>query len=331
VARVVDRNQSLVLKARPPKAQVAVIYNPLAHFVGGRQRATVYGGPQGEVAGLERDSLLGIHRALYWRNVPLDYVHMNHITPADLNQYKLVFLPYPLMIPENSAVVLKEYVKNGGTLVSEARLGWNNERGVAADRIPGLGLSEVMGCRESSVQTGEKGRTSIRWTGGQLAGFSPGSVLPARWYEETLEPLVEQAQVVAEFENGGAAAIASTYGRGKTLMLGSFVSGAYQTTPTPEAERFFAGLLQWAGVEFPVEVSGAKVEVQTLSSGNETLLFVFNHEKQPGDSVIALNLAGRVHDLITGRTTQAKAEGGKLRIPVSLQPRDVRVFRISSD
>jgi hypothetical protein len=66
---------SLFLAARPPRAEVAVVYNPLAHFVGGRQRATAYGGPQGEVAGIERDSLLGIYRALFPTNVPIDFVH----------------------------------------------------------------------------------------------------------------------------------------------------------------------------------------------------------------------------------------------------------------
>ena len=328
VARVVDRNQSLFLNARPPEAEVAVVYNPLAHFVGGRQRATPYGGPQGEVAGLERDSLLGIHRALYWRNVPIDYVHINHMTAANLAQYKLVFLPYPLMIPEHSAGVLKEYVKNGGTLVSEARLGWNNERGMAADRIPGLGLWEVMGCRETAVQTGANGRTTIVWSGDDLPGVSPGVRLPARWYEETLEPLSKQARVVAQFENGGAAAVASTYGRGKTLMLGSFISGAYQTTPTAEAERFFAGLLRWAGVDFPVDASG-QVEVRTLRSGNDTLLFVFNHEGQPAEPVISLKTAGAVYDLIAGKPVTAQPGSSTLKIPVALRAKDVRVFRIS--
>jgi beta-galactosidase len=328
VARVVDRNQSLFLNAQPPKAQVAVVYNPLAHFVGGRQRATPYGGPQSEVAGIERDSLLGIHRALYWRNVPLDYVHIDHMTAADLRQYKLVFMPYPLMIPEKSAAVLREYVNTGGTLVAEARLCWNNERGQAADRIPGLGLSEVMGCRESAVQTGAKGRTTIRWTGSDLPGLAAGSMLPGRWYEETLEPMGKHARAVAEFEGGGAAAVASTFGRGKTLMLGSYVSAAYQTSPTPEAEWFFEGLLKWAGVEFPVEVTGAQAEVRTLESGTDTLVFVFNHGKQPATAAVTLKRAGAtVYDLLAEKPLQSIA--GPLTIKVPLRAQDVRVFRIS--
>ena len=80
IARVVDANTALLLAARPARAEVAIVYNPLAHFVGGRQRAAAYGGPQGEVVGIERDSLLGAYRALFGRSVPVDYVHVDHLT-----------------------------------------------------------------------------------------------------------------------------------------------------------------------------------------------------------------------------------------------------------
>ena len=107
-----------------------------------------------------------------------------------------------------------------------------------------------------------------------------GDALPGRWYEETLEPLSGAARVVARFPDGAAAAVASTYGQGKTLMLGSYVSAAYIHSPSREAERFFAGLLDWAKVELPVSASGGQVEARTLEAGRETLLFVFNHDDQ---------------------------------------------------
>jgi hypothetical protein len=99
------------------------------------------------------------------------------------------------------------------------------------------------------------------------------------------------------------------------------VSAAYQTTPTPEAERFFAGLLRWAGVQAPVEVSGAQVEVRTLESGADTILFVFNHGKQPATAKIQLRgVGGSVHDLLA-------AKPGSLE--VSLRGQDVAVLRIA--
>jgi beta-galactosidase len=318
VARVVDRNQKLFLEARPVAAQVAVVYNPMAHFVGGRQRAASYGGPQGEVAGIERDSLLGVYRALFPRNVPIDYVHIAELSAELLRPYKLVILPYPLMLPEASAASLKAYVQNGGALVAEARLGWSNERGNASERIPGMGLWEMMGCRETDVQTGAAGRTELRWTTTSI--LKPGEVLPARWYEETLEPISPSARVAATFANGRPAAVLSTYGKGKTLMLGSYVSAAYQSTPTPAVERFYTALLDWAGVVLPLKASGVGIEARMLESATARLVFVFNHNRQPAETTLTLP-PGEATDVITGERMRSSTR--------TLAPDEVWVLRIA--
>jgi beta-galactosidase len=277
------------------------------------------------VAGIERDSLLGIHRALFPKNLPLDFIHIGHLSQALLKQYKLVYVPYPLMLPESAAASFEEYVRNGGTLVAEARLGWNNERGYAADRIPGMGLWKVMGCRETAVETGAKGRTILHWTSTEIPGLQPGIALAARWYEETLEPLSQTARVIAQFANGRPAAIVSQYGQGKTLMLGSYVSAAYQTTPSPEAAQFFASLVRWAGVDWPVETSGGDLEVRTLESGSDTLVFVFNHGSQPADAAVALRSLhpAKAVDLVTGEVVDPNS------LKHHLAPSDVWVLRLS--
>lgn len=332
VARAVDRNQKLFLEARPLKAEAAVIYNPLAHFVGGRQRAVAYGGPQGEVAGIERDSLLGVYSALWERNTPIDYVHIDHLTSESLRRYKLVFVPYPLMLPSSAAPVLREYVHSGGTLAAEARFGWNNERGFASERIPGLGLWEVMGCREKSVQTAPKGKTALRWSIPDWKTLPSGSEIPGRWYEEVLEPLSPEARVVATFENGEPAAVMSRFGKGRTLMLGSYVSAAYRSAPSKAAENFFAALLEWAGVESPFAVSGSPLEIRALESGRDLLLFAFNHRKEKASASIRFAAQApsvKAIDFLSGKAVPLSAEGARVRLDVSLDPLGVSVYRIT--
>jgi beta-galactosidase len=330
IARLVGERSPLFLAARPPQSEVAVVYNPLAHFVGGRQRATAYAGPQGELAGIERDSLLGIYRALFPSNVPLDFVHANHLKAAGLRPYKLVVMPYPLMMPAAAAAELREYVREGGRLVLEARAGWNDERGRAAETIPGLGLFEVVGARETDVQTVEKGKAALRAEEG-LPGLKPGEVLPGRWYEETLEPTNPGTRVVARFASGAPAAVVSTFGKGKALMLGSYVCGGYVTQPGETGRRFFEGLLDWAGVHRPVTVSGDPVEVRLLESGHEHLAFVFNHAATPATTAVTLRVppAGRtVHDLVSGEAVTAKATPDGFEWSATIPPRDVRVLWI---
>ncbi len=331
IARVVDRNQDLFLKARPPRAEVAVIYNPLAHFVGGRQRQTAYGGPQGEVAGIERDSLLGVHRAMFGLNVPLDFVHIDELSQPLLRQYRLVIFPYPVMFPERAAAVLREYVRGGGALVVEARLGWNNEKGRAAETIPGMGLAEVMGCREKSVRTGREGSISLRWTSEELAGLEPGAVLPGRWYQEVLEPSGPQARVAAVYDDGAPAAALFSYGSGKTLMLGSFVAAAHQSSPSEAVERLYSALLRWAGVELPAVATGGPVEVRFLESGHERVLFAFNHGREKVEPAISLLAQGRYRgaDLVTNKPVELESDGRHVRLGRVLNPGEVWVVRLT--
>ncbi len=330
IARLVDRHSALFLAARPPQSEVAVVYNPLAHFVGGRQRAAAYGGPQGEVAGIERDSLLGVYRALFPTNVPLDFVHADQLKASELAAYKLVVLPYPLMLRASAAAELREYVRAGGALVAEARAGWNDETGRAADTIPGLGLADVLGARETDVQTVEKGK-AVLLAGEGMPGLKPGEVLPGRWYEESLEPSGPGARVVARFARGAPAAVVSTFGSGKTLVLGSYVSAAYVSQPEASGRRFFDGLLDWAGVSRAVAVSGDPVEVRLVESGREHVAFVFNHAATPAATSVALHvpLDGRlVEEIATGEPVEAKPTASGLVWRGTIPPRDVRVLRI---
>ncbi len=329
IARLVGEHSALFLGGRPVRSEVAVIYNPLAHFVGGRQRATPYGGPQGEVAGIERDSLLGVYRALFPSNVPLDFVHADHLKASELASYKLVVLPYPLMMPAAAAAELRDYVRAGGALVAEARAGWNDERGHAADTIPGLGLAEVVGARETDVQTVEKGKAALRAEDG-LPGLKPGDVLRGRWYEESLAP-APAARVVARFGSGAPAAVVSTFGKGKALMLGSYVSAGYVSQPGETGRRFFEGILDWAGVRRPVSVSGDPVEVRLLESGREHLAFVFNHAATPATTAVTVRvpLAGRtVVDLASGQALPIGPAPDGFEWRATIPPLDVRVLRI---
>jgi len=329
MARAVARNQSLFMNARPAQGQVAIVYNPLAYMVGGRQRAAAYGGVQGEVAGIERSSLTGIYRALFPTNVPVDFIHINEL--EDIGRYKLVLLPYPLMLPEKAGPALREYVRAGGTLVTEARAGWNNERGYAAEVIPGMGLDVVFGCRETAVQSVPEGRTTLEWTSAEIPGLKPGDRLPARIYEETLEPQGSHARVVARFAGGASAAVISTFGRGKTLALGSYLGVAHERERDPATRRLFTGLLEWAGVKSPVTTGPAEVEARLLESGSGRLLFVFNHSAKPVRAEVAVDLPEGdyvAQDLEAETSVSVRRDGPAVKLGRELAAGDVWVVHL---
>jgi hypothetical protein len=157
-------------------------------------------------------------------------------------------------------------------------------------------------------------------------------VLPARWYKETLEPTSPMAKVVGRFEDGSAAAVMSSYGKGRTLLLGSYVSASAQSTPTPEAERFFLSLLRWARVGLPIQVAGSPVEVRYTESGRDTLLFVFNHGKAPAQAEVSLERQAGDYaatNLIDGAATVLKQDAQRITIRIDMPAAGVQVLKIS--
>ena len=115
-------------------------------------------------------------------------------------------------------------------------------------------------------------------------------------------------------------------------MLGSYVSAGYQTKPTPEAERFFAGLLQWAGVKLPVTVIGTPFEARSTESPEDTVLFLLNHGTEASESTVTLRReAGHYSaiDLATGEPVTLERTADAVSVAVKLAPAGVQVMRIT--
>ncbi len=137
--------------------------------------------------------------------------------------------------------------------------------------------------------------------------------------------------MVARFASGAPAAVLSAFGRGKALMLGSYVSAGYLTQPEETTRRFYAGLLDWAGVTRPVVATGDPVEVRTLESGREHLAFVFNHGAAPATAQVALRLplGGReVVEITTDEKVAVEATPDGFSWRGTIPPRDVLVLRV---
>ena len=262
--------------------------------------------------------------------MPLDYVHADTLTAAELARYRLVVLPYPLMLSGRTAAELREYVRAGGALVAEARAGWNDERGRAAEVIPGLGLAEVVGARESDVQTVEKGKAALVSAGDGLPGLSAGETLPGRWYEESLLAVSPSARVVARFASGAPAAVVSSFGKGRALLLGSYVSAGYVAQPEETTRRFYAGLLDWAGVDAagrrrPATRSrcgSSSRAASTWPSSSTTPRL-----RPPTAVTLRVPLAGRVvEEIASGEAVAAKPTADGFEWRGTIPPRDVRVL-----
>jgi beta-galactosidase len=328
VGQIVTREAALLLRARPAKAQVAIVYNPLAYMVGGPRRIP-FPGAQDEYGGIERDSWMGIYRALFPLNVPVDFIHADDLARQDLSGYKLIYAPYPLMLRGETAHALSRFAEAGGALVMEARAAWNDERGYSAPTIPGSGLDQVFGAREAYITPAAKHTLTITTAHAATPRLAAGASLTGNVYQEALETINPAAQVVARFADGSAAMVASRHGRGKTLLIGSFLSMAFERTREHNLEEFFQGLVEWAGVARPALVSSREIEVRALEGSDYTLYFIFNNGEKETVAEINLDLpfpVSTVRDLITNRPVSYQSAGGRLALSKRLAPQGVWVL-----
>ncbi len=61
-----------------------------------------------------RIPLRGAYQAFFDQNIQPDFVVLENI-----DEYKLIYLAYPVMMRPETVVKLKEYVSKGGTLICE--------------------------------------------------------------------------------------------------------------------------------------------------------------------------------------------------------------------
>jgi beta-galactosidase len=254
---------------------VAILYNRLSYLVGGNTVAP------GTVV---RNSMLGIYRALFEQNIQVDFIHPDEVTAGRASDYAVIYLSYPVMLPQPVAAALKAYVNGGGTLISEARPAWNDERGFANARIPGAGLDEVFGARESELSPGDVVTfTTDRTLPGALAPLA-GRTFNGMAFAEHLEMTSAATRVLARFpgDGGGAAAVTlSRYGGGRAILIGTFPSAAFEQDPEKmrATGEFLQRLVAFAGVTPAVRIDGAPglVESRFLESAGAIVLIALNH------------------------------------------------------
>jgi beta-galactosidase len=309
IAKIVNRHASEILNAQPAHAQVAILYNRLSYMVGGSQPSL------SKLGNAEPDSLMGLYRAFFEQQIPVDFVNAAEVSQNKLSPYKILFLPFPVMLSKAVAEGVKNYVENGGTVVSEARLAWNDERGFASEVIPGFGLDQVFGTREKIIRPAEHPLLTIQ-NAAALPGMSQGQTVPGDAYEEQLEPL-GGAHVLAHFSDGQPAIISNSWGKGRAIFIGSFVALGYYQQTNQSAKHLFLSLAHAAGVTDEIAVTGTgiqDVEARRLVGDREQLLFVFNHASQAADSTISVALPWRLqqaHNLLDDSSVPFQMKSGR--------------------
>jgi beta-galactosidase len=310
MAQKIAGNSDLILKAKPQKAEAAVVFNSLVPLLGGEQA-------YGDRRSIHR-AVAGYHRMFFERNIPVDFPSARELDPAQLKQYKLVIVPYPLLLTEQMAKALEQYVAEGGHMFVEARAGWQDEKGHGQPIIPGFGWHKMAGVRET--QTLPAKTLSVQWGDAKFAGMS---------FQEEFEQLDPAAKVVAKFENGVPAAYEHDYGKGKVIVLGTFAGEPNSVSPV-QNHPLLDVLASWAGLARPQMKASSYVELRTMDATNGKLVMFFNHDTKPAQVDYTVELpkaATKITEILTGGNVAA-ASGTAFKVSAEVPAESVRVYRV---
>jgi beta-galactosidase len=308
-AKRLEANADLLLTAKPTGAEVAIVFSPLVPLLGG------YDEEDGRNA--MHKAFAGYHRMFFERNIPVEILSSRELAGRNLADYKLIMVPYPLMLTTEEARILKAYVAGGGHLFVEARPGWVNEDGHAEGAVPGFGWTEMLGARETSIHPVEE--APVQWGKSEFVGTS---------FIEHFEALDDKTKVVAKFPDGTPAAFEHSYGKGDAILLGTFAGRRNEEKPL--AMHPLGGILaQWAGLTVPDLRAPALIELRRMRSAKGQFLFLFNHGEKVAQVAFTEELerpAVVAREIISGE--KQMAEGRKFSVATEIPPQAVRIYRI---
>ena len=302
--------QSALWQSQPVQGQIGIVFVPEAQlFAFAQQGHTNY----------YAQTMQGAYRGFYDQNIQADWVHID-----DIDGHDTLYLPYPVMLSQNTADRLRRWVESGGTLICEGCPGYFGEGGHVGTVQPNLGLDQVFGARESYVEFTPD-------LLGDMVFSCRGSTAYGGLFLQAYEPTT--GQPAGLYEDGRIAAVENAIGRGRTLLIGTMAGWGYgahaQATKhlAPRPTDLFARLLSFAGKTPHVKCSDPRIKARLHLGEGGTHLWVANPSSQA--LRVDLELSSTWGPFSACRTYwggQARVDGR--RISLTSEPRDITVLAL---
>ncbi len=199
---------------------------------------------------LHYHSLSGAFMALWEAQYNVDIISEHQLKEQGLGDYSCVYTPVPYLMDKETCEILRKFVNEGGTLISEALFGAiSAETGLYSKTVPGYDFDEVFGCKQSLSATAsaflnaygadysakEENRSANPFTYGKKT---------ARGYYFREEFEATKGEPYAFYENGNPAAVVNNYGKGKAVITGTlpaYMSGCYNLE---DSKDYIASLIK---------------------------------------------------------------------------------------
>lgn len=215
-------------------------------------------------------SMNGYLTALERIQVPYEVIESNHLEALD--NIKVLFMPFPIIVAPETAKRVKEFIDNGGTLLIEGE----------ADAFTALGFYRYPGEEREfaySLDVEDNGRRVVKQE--EMTVEFMGDVFKLR-PSDFITPLKTgvnhtMTEIISKDEEGQITGIVNKVGKGTVIALGSFIGEKYSEERYTAFERFIGKIVDAAGLDTGIQVEAeGLIQWRTGVSGNTRLLFIIN-------------------------------------------------------
>lgn len=210
----------------------------------------------------------------------------------DLSSYSLVVLPMYYAVSKEAGAWLKEYVKNGGTVVATYLTAYVNENTLAyLGGFPGAGLGEVFGLYAEELDT-------LYPTDSNAVLMKDGNKALVKDYCELIK--LTGAEVLGTYESdfyaGMPAVTVHSYGNGKAYYIGTRME-------EEDLIKFFTPIWSECGIKEKELPEGVEYLARTAEDGS-TFDFYVNYNAMP----VTVQLSKDGTNLLNGEAVSGKVE-----------------------
>jgi hypothetical protein len=285
------------LRAAVPAAAQAAVWrsrrNEIYHFC-----------QRGEVESFN-SALDAWQETLYAKNIPYRVISSDMLEHDHLEGIRLLILPMPYYLSQAEADTLMEWVAGGGILISEAHLmGYNADSGRHSRSLPGGGLAEAWGMRESFSSAARhvsnlaesrqaldalppdvrKALAASAGNGSNFFAFTLADGKPALGAQRYAEILGEDLTRLGGMDGREACLISKAIGAGRIFYAGTHLSEAAGRDDSA-LQALLTEALTCAGVQPEAETRGSSLHVDLLTLQDEAAFAVLMNQGEQAGSV----------------------------------------------
>jgi hypothetical protein len=263
-------------------------------------------------------AIKGAYYALWSQHYPIEFITPELLAEGKGDQYKLLVMPFLMLVTPLCAREVTRFVERGGTCVAFAKCGMLDDRSWYWHDRPG-GMTDLFGVREAEIERRDEVGVDLSPTHPLAQGIS--NRLVGYWHRQGLLP-TDGAEVFGRHQDGSVAATVKNVGAGRAILFGTHLDIASLNPQALTNHRLFNNLAKHAGVVRPFELrAGPLIDGHLLTVRDHSLFILVNHGALAEKIEVELPVKGEhseVVDLFLDEKLASNRAGDTLRFEVSM-------------